>query len=852
VSVTWTWGDGQSSSTSSFPASHTYASPGTYSISATAHQSDNRTASASSSVTITGAACNAPTISSPAVSVNGASVTVSGVATPGSGCSIVSVTWTWGDGQSSSTSSFPASHTYASVGTYSISATAHQSDGQTASASTSVKVALPSPCGAPTISLQAPSVGDLSVTANGVTAPGSANGLSSPGSGCTISSIAWSWGDGQSTTSFFPASHLYGRAGSYSLTATVHQSDGQTASASEPVTVSQRGPTLTYLLLSAASTDVTEVIGTSGSGVTATALDQNHNIMSGVTITISVVSGPGALSASSVTTGSGGQAPSFLTLRGPIVAGVLVTIQARSGTILSQPVTVAFVLPPQISPISGTELTQTFGNTNTISYENPNIGGGLADFSVKGSLSGLSAGGEITSFGAIAQDCQGHFQWNVYDQSFGCVAVGMQLSGGASDDVITMHFDFTPSGILSGLTCGEIHGGVTYLEGAGGQFTQGVTPTAVGTLCEIRLTTAVGIFTACTTCHIFDVFVGPSPSSGAASTTALFGGMATFDQKTTVGSIVMIKGSGAPDGTDVTLNSQNWGTTQPPGTGPLIPGVTSFFDFQVLGLTYATAQVCITDPRVTSSTVMQYWDDNQWIGAASQKVKGSTICGEIPVMKLQGTATDLRPAPTATLGGTAVTVSCARTSVSVGTAFTCKATVSGSEPRGNVTWSSSSAGKFSNMYCGLTSHGSVSACSVRFTPTAAVSSEVLTSAYGGDPENSPSAGTFLLAVQTKTTRMTVSCTPGSVSVFSSTANCAAKVSGYLPTGNVSWSQGGTGFVSFNSSTCGLTDVGSMLGTCSLTVTGTMVGKVTLQAGYLGDSNNQSRSGTAKLTVKNSG
>ncbi len=80
--------------------------------------------------------CGKPTISLGTPTVNGLTVTVNGVTLPGgSGCSISSILWNWGD-NSSSTSWFPASHTYCSPGTYTITATTYQSDDQIASAST--------------------------------------------------------------------------------------------------------------------------------------------------------------------------------------------------------------------------------------------------------------------------------------------------------------------------------------------------------------------------------------------------------------------------------------------------------------------------------------------------------------------------------------------------------------------------------------------------------------------------------------------------------------------------------------------------------------------------------------------
>lgn len=69
----------------------------------------------------------------------------------------------------------------------------------------------------------------------------------------SITSISWSWGDGSSSTSWSPATHTYRAPKSYMITATAHQSDGATGSASVAVQLQNRvvagtrappGPTL--------------------------------------------------------------------------------------------------------------------------------------------------------------------------------------------------------------------------------------------------------------------------------------------------------------------------------------------------------------------------------------------------------------------------------------------------------------------------------------------------------------------------------------------------------------------------------------------------------------------------------
>lgn len=205
------------------------------------------------------------------------------------------------------------------------------------------------------------------------------------------------------------------------------------------------------------------------------------------------------------------------------------------------------------------------------------------------------------------------------------------------------------------------------------------------------------------------------------------------------------------------------------------------------------------------------------------------------------------PAPTPTL-----TMSCNHASAVVGSRVACKVKVGGSRivPTGNLAWSSSGPGVFSKSSCRLLPHRTHSTCSVKFTPTA-IGSVTLIASYGGDSSNSPSAGLYDLSVTAKTTKTSVSCLPTSAVVGpSAVAVCMAKVSGYLPTGTVSWYQSGMGSVSLSSTACTLTSLTNPYrATCSVTITGTNTGKVTLRAMYSGDSENSGSYKAKTLTVE---
>lgn len=184
-------------------------------------------------------------------------------------------------------------------------------------------------------------------------------------------------------------------------------------------------------------------------------------------------------------------------------------------------------------------------------------------------------------------------------------------------------------------------------------------------------------------------------------------------------------------------------------------------------------------------------------------------------------------------------VSCSRPLIVVGTSTTCKVRLSSATVSGIVAWSSNGTGTFSAASCRL----SRGACQLRYTPTSS-GSLLITASYQREPWELLTTGTFALTVTSKTTKTTVSCSPTSVPANSSKIiTCKAKVTGYSPTGNVTWTQTGIGSVSFITKTCAL-----FQGACSVTMTGVRPGSVAVQASYGGNSNNVASSGTRGLKI----
>ena len=225
AALAWSFGDGTTGSGS--VVTHTYASPGNYTLSATGKDAVGTTVSASSVIVVvgfglhlalSGAQGDAPAQLNGSGSVFGGS----GVFGP--------VAWAWGDG---TTSSGPiVSHVYASSSStpYSVVATVHDSAGATVTGTGSFLVFPPLAVvlNASLSSATPPVHASFSLKASG-------------GSGSYPSGVLWNFGDGTSTRGGLTASENYTKAGSYHVTASAVDSAGGAALGSTWVNVSLAG-----------------------------------------------------------------------------------------------------------------------------------------------------------------------------------------------------------------------------------------------------------------------------------------------------------------------------------------------------------------------------------------------------------------------------------------------------------------------------------------------------------------------------------------------------------------------------------------------------------------------------------
>jgi hypothetical protein len=183
-------------------------------------------------------------------------------------------------------------------------------------------------------------------------------------------------------------------------------------------------------------------------------------------------------------------------------------------------------------------------------------------------------------------------------------------------------------------------------------------------------------------------------------------------------------------------------------------------------------------------------------------------------------------------------ISCAPSPAMVTLASTCTATVRGDSPTGNVTWTATGAGTFSEPSCTLSS----GTCSVSYTPSAPPSSVKISASYGGDTYNPGSSASYSLSAGKDVTAVTVQCTP-SPAAAGSIATCTASVSGDSPTGTMTWTT--SGVASFSpAATCTLSS-----GACAVYYTPSPSAvPLTITAAYSGDGNNDPSMGTFSLAV----
>jgi DNA integrity scanning protein DisA with diadenylate cyclase activity len=166
-----------------------------------------------------------------------------GIVEPGSmNVTIEDLSWDWGDGLTPESHRFPNSHIYRNPGTYTVSITALQSDGQKVIETTNVSVgqsitpaltpssleiSLPGGAGEPVLIARAPTLTLLEPVTDGMNVTLNGN-LNTESPFVSIESVSVDWGDGNVTRSVdFPLTHQYSGHGMFTVSVTGSQTDGQ-------------------------------------------------------------------------------------------------------------------------------------------------------------------------------------------------------------------------------------------------------------------------------------------------------------------------------------------------------------------------------------------------------------------------------------------------------------------------------------------------------------------------------------------------------------------------------------------------------------------------------------------------
>ncbi len=230
----WDFGDG-STAVGSF-AGHNFLQPGTFTVTLTVTDDCGATDTDVMVVTITEpdpCAGNEAPVANAGLDRSaepGRTLWFSGANSRDADGWIAAYEWNFGDGSSTSGRTVP--HVFADPGTYDVSLTVTDNCGASASQSVTVSIVAADPCAgnqAPTANAGSNRMADV-----GATLTFDAGGSSDDG---TITSFRWTFGDGASATGR-AVSHAFDEAGTYTVTLTVTDDCGASASASVVATVS--------------------------------------------------------------------------------------------------------------------------------------------------------------------------------------------------------------------------------------------------------------------------------------------------------------------------------------------------------------------------------------------------------------------------------------------------------------------------------------------------------------------------------------------------------------------------------------------------------------------------------------
>jgi PKD repeat protein len=208
-------------------ASHSYLTPGNYTVTATV--TDNMGASSTATQSVSVLTNQAPVAKVAVTPSNGTApvtVTVDASGSYDPDGSVASGTVSFGDG--TIVSGLKASHTYSAAGSFLVIVTVTDDRGASSTATSTVTVSAHL---APKIS--------LAVTPTSGIAPATVTAVAQASSSYGTPAVVINWGDGTTPISATSGTHTYSQAGSYTVTATATDSFGYKSTATAVVSVAR-------------------------------------------------------------------------------------------------------------------------------------------------------------------------------------------------------------------------------------------------------------------------------------------------------------------------------------------------------------------------------------------------------------------------------------------------------------------------------------------------------------------------------------------------------------------------------------------------------------------------------------
>jgi PKD repeat protein len=225
LSYAWNFGNG-TTGTGAVPV-RTYTSPGTFTVTLTVTDEWGATSTTTLPVTITEPAGNVAPTPAFISSCAALACSVSGATTvdPNTG-DVLTYTWNWGDGSPTSTG-VTASHTYATTGTYTVTLTAADGWGKTATKTGPIVLVEPGGNTAP--------VPTFTTACSALTCSMNPSGtFDAQGDAIRYS---WNFGDGTAASTLAAPSHTYAAGNTYTVTLTVTDGWNRSAATTRVVTV---------------------------------------------------------------------------------------------------------------------------------------------------------------------------------------------------------------------------------------------------------------------------------------------------------------------------------------------------------------------------------------------------------------------------------------------------------------------------------------------------------------------------------------------------------------------------------------------------------------------------------------